>query len=444
MPSLSARHFTIDQVRFQEKRPKTESGTFAPCVEVRLGVEANMPIGKSYAVAYFFDENKKQVDQPVSAKLPLDFHKTKPFKVRFDVPDTLLKKKNNWRAVVVFGDDKDATALLVAGEKGHIRGDAFSNYAFPQKKLCSEVSQTRAASVSSVYEIQCSTNLPDYPHLTLFLKLPKGVKSAKEANGVLCLSILAGSLSEVRISLMNEETDGRFSNMLRYADKHKLVVICWGSRGLWDPSRNWDELKPEVAREADRRFDRVAAAWENGIRRLATEHGFEPRSFLLWGNSGSAQYSMRLALRKPQYFNAVFIQIPSSFDKPTKAASQVLWCLATGELESGYVRSQRFYRQCTDLGYRFIYKAVPGLGHVPHEPSQQMGLSFFDYARTLPDKPEDREKRLQEDMGSPPFWGDWLNQNVEAKGNLAMIPEALRVPLPTQEIAQKWEMQKKK
>jgi predicted esterase len=449
-PFSEARFFEVDGVRILDAR---QAGG-RPCIEGRIHAGADTPLGKAYVRVYFLDALGKQFAKPATPSpaeyekgfpatpLPLFLREGETVRVRVPLPEAITKKRDlDWRAVMVFGDERDATAAIVSPDKRNSAKENALWYDFPERALCSKESPQRPKNETRLMEIRCKTNLPDYPFFTLFARLPEGVKSGKEAQGVLCVCLLAGQVSEVRRALLNyDDAKGEVGEMIRYADAHKLLVLCWGSRRLWDPSKNWDQLPRAVAKQIDARFDSVAAAWENGVLRLSNTYGFARDNFLLWGFSGSAQYAMRLALRKPQYFNAVVLLIPSSFDAPTPEASKTLWCLATGELESGYMRSLRFYKQCRALNYRFIYKAVPGLGHQMHGGSVQLGKSFFDYARTLPKNPALREEILKKEMDDPLFWGDWLNQNAEKKENALFVPPALRVSLPTEALSRAWVM----
>lgn len=443
-----ARFFEINSARIVDAK---HSGG-KPYIEARIYVGADTPLGKCYVRTYFFDSLGKRITAPAipqaveyekgypATPLPLFLTQGTPVKIRTRIPEEVQKRNSDWRAVLVFGDNRDATATLARPSGGSTTTEYPLWYDFPERPLCTKDSPIRPKDETRLMEIRCKTTLPDYPFFTLFARLPEGIKKGKEAKGILCLSLLANQISDVRRSLLSHDAQGEVADMIRYADTNKLLILCWGSRNLWDASKNWDELSREAAKKTDARFDSVATAWEAGVRRLSGNYGFESKNFLLWGFSGSAQYAMRLALRKPQYFNAVMLQIPSSFDQPTQEASKVLWCLATGELESGYVRSQKFFKQCRLMGYRFVYKAVPGLGHRMHFDSMRMGLAFFDYARTLPPDPKLREEKLKAEMDYPEFVGDWLNQNVEKKENAFFVPYFLKVPLPTKNLAQLWEM----
>ncbi len=251
----------------------------------------------------------------------------------------------------------------------------------------------------------------------------------------------------------NTDTGG----LVKFAQTHTLVILCWGSRTLWSPGTNWEDLPKDVQKRTDATFDDVSKAWAGGVDDLSRKYGIPDRGFLLSGGSGAAQYAARLALRKPEYFLAVRIHIPSSFDKPTPEANRILWCLTTGELESGYERSLRFYDQCRALGYPMIYKAIPGLGHSGHPQSHSIGERFFEYALAMREEKEAFEADLADNFSSsrkeweenpnrpwpeafqhPPYIGDAVNQEMYPAEQIDMVPKGFRVALPTKELAEAW------
>ena len=227
---------------------------------------------------------------------------------------------------------------------------------------------------------------------------------------------------------------------------------------MWDPHKSWDDLSPDTALATDQAFDQVAHAWEQGVKYFVDQYGIPSSGYLLWGMSGSAQYACRLALRKPDYFLAVHVHIPSSFDKPTPEGRKVLWCLTTGELESGHKRSLRFYAQCRALGYPMIYKAIMRLGHAGSPIADDIGLKFFDYALSVSDKrvaydaslnnpltqfqlaqtDDNQIKPWLDSFCRPAYVGDSVNQRMFPYEQQDMVPVGFRVPLPTKAIADAW------
>ena len=437
--------------------------TFVPYLEAKISVKDQVKSNSVFARVYFFDQSKTQIaktDAPSVVDwgdghrydwlpiLPRNQQQT----IFFAIPDTVLQQ-NGWSAVMVFGDAKGVDAQIYPGT------DNLGGYNYPEKDLLEDKNGPpieRKPAMDPLVEHAVQTRNPNQPQITLFMRLPADVTDVSQAKGVVCVGVLADQVDGVRRQLQGVDPDNQA--MLSFADKHQLIVICWGTTRLWDPTKNWDDLDPEVARNMSKAFDQVADAWAEGVQYFVKEYGIPKDGYLLWGISGSAQFACRLALRKPDYFLAVHAYIPSSFDKPTLEANKVLWCLTTGELESGYQRSLRFYAQCRALGYPIIYKAAPGYGHQGIPVADAVGYQFFEYALTLRDQRLAYDKALSDPLSqpqigraensqpqpwiesfrNPPYVGDIVNQEVVPYNQQDMIPVGFRTPLPTKDIADAW------
>lgn len=254
---------------------------------------------------------------------------------------------------------------------------------------------------------------------------------------------------------MIEQLAGRISRnkLVKFANTHDLAILVWGSRRLWNPKLSFDEQTRSVNQEMDDTFEDVAKAWERGLDQFSKKYGFPNRNILLTGFSGAAQYACRLALRKPERFLAAHVHIPSSFDRPTMGANQLLWLLTTGENEGGYPAAKRFFIECKKLGYPIIFKAIPGLGHAGSRATDDLGLAFFEYALTLQGERDNLSQSVQPQKGlqgirllqpwpqsfkTPESIGDILNQEIFSSEDASYISIDLRVALPTTSIAQAW------
>jgi predicted esterase len=261
-------------------------------------------------------------------------------------------------------------------------------------------------------------------------------------------------VDEMKRELQKEEMPGDYAGLFSFANKHKLAILAWGSRRLWDPGRNYDEFSKEKAQEIDESFDIVANAWARGVRELGDKYGIPEKNFLLWGNCGSAQFAARLCLRKPESFLAIHVHMPGSYDKPTPEAAKVLWCLTIGELEGGYERSKRWVKAAREAGYPIVYKAIPGLGHSGHPDAAALGFEFFEFAMLQKTKREQFEAELAkkvilpsknaavepwiEEFRNPAFYGDFVNQEIYPPDEINMIPAGFRTPIPTKAMATIW------
>lgn len=410
--------------------------------------------------AYFYDQSLKLIateSTPFASteeQLPVFVPKDEKLKILFAVPDSVLSQ-DNWSAIVVFGDAKGIDAQVYSN------GNQVTDYDFPEKNILEDKNGPpieRKTAMDPLVEHVVPTDNPNQPQITLFLRPPLGMTDASQAKGVLCMSLLAGSLDGVKRQLQGLEAGDDLAGILKFAEDNKLIIICWGSHGLWDPHKSWDDLSPDDAWATDKAFDQVANAWTNGVQYFVKEYGIPSNGYLLWGISGSAQYACRLALRKPDYFLAVHVHIPSSFDKPTPDGRKVLWCLTTGELEPGYKRSLRFYAQCRDLGYPIIYKAIMHLGHAGSPVADDIGLKFFSYALSVREQRAAYDASLNnpltqfqlaqtdsseiqpwmESFRKPAYVGDAVNQGMVPYEQKDTVPLGFRVSLPNKEIAEAW------
>jgi len=471
--------FKIQSVKYVEAPPPGEDDIFSrtpemerkdglavsPYLEVTVSAGERTRAQDVYAKVYYYNKDRVQIgrsDRPTPVlrdfaspySMPVFFEKDQAETLCFIVPKVVLAAQG-WQAVVVFGDKHAAVAA--ASPPGPVTA-----YDFPERRqVDNPLFLQREAATNPLVEYVAKTGNAKHPQITLFMRPPFGMTDMSEANGVLAMCVLGHRIEDVKKQLQEVDAKTEVAGVLRFAEERKLVILCWGSRPLWDPQKSWDELSKDSAEQMSDTFDDMAAAWAQGIEHFSRQYGMAKRDFLLWGSSGSAQYAKRLALRKPQYFLAVHLHIPSSFDKPTQNASQLLWCLTTGENESGYDRSLRFLAECRRLGYPIIYKAIPGLAHQGHPAASRLGIAFFDYALSLREEKREykeaqaRRPRLVKDtqdtqppspwpasFREPEFFGDVVNQQVfPAREGAAFVPEAFRIDIPTKALADAWGME---
>jgi len=437
---------------------------FTPCVEVEICTGEKTRSTSTFLKIYFFDESGGVVGAPVKPcaadridpqtgkkrrySVPVFYEKAIWENVYFAIPNELLGKK--WKAVVVFGDQKGASAAAYPSDSLFILN-------YPEKELIQNQvgSKTvRKPAMDPVIERVFPTGNPDQPKITMFLRPPDGITDASEIKGVLAACVLAKSPDDIRRRLQALEPSQEVGGLMRFADRNKLAILCWGAQVLWNPAKNYDEIELRKALKLDRAFDQVARAWERGVQQFHEEYGIPERNFFLWGVCAAGQWAHRLAMRKPDYFLAVYIHIPSSFDKPTPEAAKILWLLTAGELDGGYDNAIAFYQECRAAGYSMVFKPIVGLGHAGSPISDNLGLKFFEFAMGVEKdrrKLDERIAKAKEEsvtitinepwlpqFRNPPFYGDYLNQKVFENRNVELIPQIFRVPLPSEQIKEAW------
>ncbi len=467
--------FKIQAIDFYAKQPqkgiatfkevevpnKPKEKIFLPFVSASVMAMEQAASMNVIAKAYFYNKDRAliaTVKEPTPVDrgegllaMPALLPKAKEVAICFAVPKEVFVS-SGWYVVVVFGD-KDGAIASVYPKGGGLTAKSFT---FPERDIVDNpASVEREKADNPLVEHVVKTGVEAQPKITLFLRRPIGMTDFSDAKGVLALCILANGVADIKKRLQEADEKDELKGVLRFAEQHNLAILCWGSRSLWNPRANWDEMKKQEDAKIDMTFDIAAKAWAKGVEELSAKYGIPKKNFLLWGVSGSAQYAARLALRQPQYFLAVHVHIPSSFDEPTPEANRILWCLTTGEEESGYDRSLKFLDACRKLGYPIVYKAIPGLGHSGHPIADKLGLAFFEYALTL----QDEKGRFEADFNKlaseakakakkdyqpwpesfkrPAFIGDIFRQEIYPSAQVPNEP-GVRTPLPIQQIAEAW------
>lgn len=272
------------------------------------------------------------------------------------------------------------------------------------------------------------TQSPKCPSLTLYLSRPQGATS-----NVLCLSLLANRASEVEWRLRSRSRRGTVGRFLDFADSNRLAVVAWGApRGLWRPRRNWDGVDRGEVRRLSSSFGHVAKGWEKAMDGFSEKFGVPRSGCLMAGFSGAAQFAQRLALHCPDRFRAVAVHVASSYDYPLPAGGRILWCVTTGENESGYERSLRFLDAAKRNGYAVVYKAYPGLGHEDSVPACLLACACFRHVLAHGDG-------VRLDCGEWPFVVDVVNQTCGGRRDRERdVPLAFRAYLPDERVAAAW------
>ncbi len=354
---------------------------FLPYLRVRLMASVQTYRDRMSGVVHYFSQDGKPIatedafpvarGQKVEA-FPNYLQRGKPdhvfFKIQFDA-------RKKWYAVILIGD-KDDKAVTTWPQ-----GTDWRKFDFPEKTaLLSNASRRMSDDIDPVEEFAFDTGLSAHPRITFMLRKPKTARSFSGTKGVLALCLLANSVGEVKDRLQSAAINDDLTGVLAYAERRNLVVVCWSAWKYWNPNANWDGLGKTASRGISDASRENATAWARGMKSLSVKYRLPPSGYLLCGFSGSAQFAIRLAMRRPELFKAVYAHIPSSFPKPKPIAQKVLWCLTTGELEVGYDRSIAFLDAAQAAGYSIIYKAIPGLGHSSHPQADRICEAFFDYA----------------------------------------------------------------
>ena len=297
------------------------------------------------------------------------------------------------------------------------------------KMMSAESLEVRApARYGDVFSREIRTKVESAPRITLYGIVPDG----RQTKRVICLSLIANDVGDIEALLKGENREGVVGEWLRYAEANGFAVLAWAApSGLWKKDSNWDEYGRKDNRGHSLSFHSVALAWKSAVENVSREHHLPGGRYWMIGFSRAAQFAMRLALHVPSKFAAVAVHVPSSFDTPVPAARGIVWCLTTGENESGYERSLKFVAAAKKSGYPIIYKAYPGLGHSDSMLACELGKAVFDYVVNCPGAtiPE---------YSAWPYVDDCVNQQVEKVAEQSGVPIEFAIRLPSSEVAKEW------
>ena len=391
-----------------------------------LGVRVN-------AIVHYFTEDKILIDSvrpfpvlresKVPSSCPIYFEANKPSALFFPVTkrvDTYAV----WTAIIVIGDTNEVTVATYPKEK--VR---WKEYDFPERPVALNPRRIeRSPDVNPLVEYVFETKIKSHPQITFFLRKPKRAVSFEKSKGVLALCLLSHNVEGIKKRLQEAEAADDLTDVLRFAEENCLTLLCWGSQRFWNPRMNWDDLNRRESKPIETVSDEMADAWEKAVKRMTSRYKIPTEKYLLSGFSGAAQYALRLAMKKPQYFKAVHVHVPSSFPKPMPGAKNMLICLTTGEWEAGYDRSIRFLEEAQSIGIPIIYKAIPQLGHAVHPQAVRLGLACFEFAM----------KNLSNNkLETPQYMGDVYRHAVFPYVENP-IGSGIWINLPSRSIAEAW------
>lgn len=385
------------------------------------------------AVAHYFSEDAFCIESvpPVAisrghgrrpSATPVYFEPNKPDILCFPVPMNVATY-SKWNAIISIGDSNEVAVATYPTDV--IR---WKDYEFPEKsRALNPIRAITYADENPLIEYIHETKIESHPRITFFLRKPVNIESFSECRGLLALCLLSHNVEGVKRQLQEVSVKNDLVDVLRFAEDNGLAVLCWGSRSYWDPLRNWDEFARKQSKAIELVADGMADAWEKAVRSMVVRYGIPPGNYLLSGFSGAAQYALRLAMKKPQYFLAVHVHVPSSFPIPVEEARGLLLCLTTGEWESGYERSIRFLEAAQDIGIPIVYKAIPRLGHSVHPQAIRIGLACFRFALENPDSRTWKSA----------YKGDVYRQSVSPSSS-NRVGDGIWVDLQDRRIAEAW------
>ncbi len=221
--------FKIKKIETVEKAPKDElraawlqlpatrfawkTKEFVPYIEVQLQTTEQYLTKDTFIRVHFFDDDKNLLEtaaEPVIAwrsqklkySLPVLMLKGKVESAFFPLPASVIGKQ--WTAIAVFGDQNSAVSSIYPNTASMF-GRSYPDQELVERRVQDVV--VREAAIDPVTEVVIETLNPKQPTITLFMRLPLGARSGKEAKGVLALCLLANNPTEIRQMLQRCDRD---------------------------------------------------------------------------------------------------------------------------------------------------------------------------------------------------------------------------------------------
>lgn len=205
------------------KRLNWTNKVFIPYIEVELQTSEQYESKDTFVRIHVFDRNKNPVsalEEPAIAwrdrtrgySVPVLYPKGKRERIFFPVPETF--DPSGGSMLVVFGDENSAAARIFPSTVSTFGLD------FPERVLVERRDKDveREAAINPVVETVIETRNEKQPVITLFMRMPIGLKDARQAKGVLALCLLANNADQIRSMLQKmdrSEDDRIYSDMKR-------------------------------------------------------------------------------------------------------------------------------------------------------------------------------------------------------------------------------------
>ncbi|MDD5201245.1 MAG: hypothetical protein PHC88_15750 [Terrimicrobiaceae bacterium] len=162
---------------------------------------------------------------------------------------------------------------------------------------------------------------------------------------------------------------------------------------------------------------------ERALDRMAVRPGVRTDRILIFGFSAGAHVAHRFALWNPARVEAFAAGAAAGWDAPTRAAAKVPALIFCGEEDPRLVASQEFFEGGLSLGAPWIWRSYRGMGHQVSPAMAAMAQAFLSHYASG-----------EKDAAN---FGDV--QTYDVTTNAEEIPDAVRVKLPSAEIARAWQ-----
>ena len=190
------------------------------------------------------------------------------------------------------------------------------------------------------------------------------------------------------------------------------------------------------------------AVVEAGVRELERREGVDTRKILIYGMSAGAHFAHRFALWKPESVKAFVACSAGWWSEPTEKLSGVPALIMCGESDPRYRATLEFFDKAIAVGLPWVWRSYRYTGHDLTPAARRMAEVFLaHYAKemrklrcarsSLSPDPEAAASGKSQDW----LWGDRQTYRWVGADQADEIPPAVRVKLPSKEVAEVWEQE---
>ena len=212
----------------------------------------------------------------------------------------------------------------------------------------------------------------------------------------------------------------------RFADEHSLVLLAPTFTFNYSPQelRTKGYYYPEQA---------SGAVIEEALSEVHRRTGAPVDKILIFGFSAGAHLAHRFALWKPDRVGAFVAYSAGWWSDPTPALRGVPALIMCGESDERYEPTRAFMERGMALHLPWIWRSYKETGHQLTPVVRSMAEAFLA-------EEADRLKAGSE-LPSPKLYGDIQSYQVVSASDRETIPEAVRIPLPSEAVANVWKME---
>jgi len=211
-----------------------------------------------------------------------------------------------------------------------------------------------------------------------------------------------------------------------FADEHSLVLLA----PTFNSTNSPQELRTKGYYYPEQGSGTVI---EEALSEVHRRTGAPVEKILIFGFSAGAHLAHRFALWKPERVGAFVAYSAGWWSDPIPTLRGVPALIMCGESDERYEPTRAFMERGMALHLPWIWRSYKETGHQLTPAVRSMAEAFL----------AEEANRLKAGSGipTPQLYGDIQNYQVVSASDRETIPEAVRIPLPSEAVANVWKME---